>query len=126
MASMAGLEIKGIDELRLRFSNPKIVRGQMRMFLRNSANLARADVRPRIPKGKTGRARRSVRTKLLLKQSEARVFSPLFYTRFLAQGTKRGIIARHMFIQSAAFIEPKIVDLGNEAMEQIVTKLRGG
>ena len=126
MAAMAGMEIKGVDELRLRFSNPKIVREQMRMFLRKGGNLARADVRPRIPKGKTGRARRSVRTKLLLKRSEARVFSPLYYVRFLAQGTKRGIVGRHMFVQSTEAVEPKIVDLGNEAMQQIVAKLRGG
>ena len=126
MPPTSGIEIRGLDELRLRFNDPKPVREATKKFFRQGVNLARKDVRARIPRGRTRRGRRSVRAKIDLKQLVARVFSPLYYVRFLAKGTKRGISAQHMFTKSAEAIEPAVLELANEAMEEIAAGLRGG
>ena len=131
------VSVTGADGWRLRFANPELVREPMRQFLRKAGNVGRTDVRARIPRraggtvlrrGKSsapGRGRRSIRTRLRLSQFEVTVFSPLYYIRFLAAGTRRGIVARHMFSRSAHAVGSKVQPLAREMVREITAKLRG-
>lgn len=138
MAVLVKVEATGIDGLRLKLANPEHVREPMRKFLRTAGNIGRADVRPRIPirRGGTllrhgkpsapGRGRRSVRIKLRLSSFEVSIFSPLYYVRFLAAGTKRGIVARQMFLRSAQAIGPKVQALAQDMVREITGRIKGG
>lgn len=136
MAIVMKIEVSGADGLALKLANPEVVRAPMRNFLRKAGNVGRADVRTRIPvraggmvlrQGKPstpGRGRRSVRVKLRLSRYQVTIFSPLYYVRFLAAGTKRGIMPRRMFALSAAAIGPKIQPLAQEMVREITATLR--
>ena len=117
------VQLTGAEALRIKMANPEIVREPMRKFLKGAGNLARADVRPRIPKGRTGRARRSVRVFLKLGEFRVTVFSKLFYVKFLAGGTKNGIVARRMFRESSKAIQGKIQGLARQMLNEITLKL---
>ena len=123
MTVKVDMSIEGADALRVKFGNPVHVKESMKKFLKEGGKIARKDVRARLPRS-TGRARRSVRVKLNLKTFQARIFSPLHYVRFLTVGTRRGIPAGRYFTASADAIGAQVVELGNQALAEIMGRLR--
>ena len=123
MTVKVDMSIEGADALRVKFGDPANVKEPMKTFLKEATKIARKDVRARLPR-RTGRARRSVRGKTSLKTFSARIFSPLYYVRFLTTGTQRGIPAGRYFAASTAAISAQVAELGNRALNDILGRLR--
>lgn len=120
------VEIKGLDIVQARLSNPEAVKQPIKTFLRQSGNVMRKDVRTRIPRGRTRKGRSSVRVRLLPRKLQVRVFSKKYYLRFLERGTKRGIKARHMFTRTVEASQPQVQGFANQMMRKIKENLSRG
>ncbi len=137
------VQITGAEAWRVRLANPENVKEPMRQFLTKSVNVGRREIRGRIPKGETGKSRRSVRTRKKLGRFEATVFSRHHVVRFLDRGTyagrrasaggsrragsdtRRGIAARRIFPRGAKAAAPHIQRFANEMGRDVTRKLKG-
>jgi len=118
------VKITGAEGWRDRLASaPEAIRGPEKIFLRRSGNLGRKTVRPMIHR-RSGKGRRSVRVRLRLALHLARVFSPVFYLRFVDRGT-RYIQAQKMFERAATKIQSQVVEYAGDMARAIAAKVQG-
>jgi hypothetical protein len=139
MPIVVQVRVEGLDALKQRYQDPKMVREPMRKFLRDTGNLARRTVRSNIPVRRTrlrppvapaalekwrrpGHTRRSIRLRLRPGKGMAIVSSRYFVARLLETGTRK-MTARRPFARAAQAIQGQIQARAQEMARDIAQRL---